>query len=114
MYLLCYNLFGDANLEVSEILQLVQKSMKDGNYDMVPTPKNRNSRRKYGLTLNDIEDLIFSLNEGNLVKGPEIDRDFPGEELFIFKKEIYCNVVFYIKLKFKDNQIKILSCHEDE
>lgn len=88
--------------------------MKSGNYDMVPTVKNRNSKRKYGLSQCDIEDYIASLEAENLYKGPEIDRDYPGEELFIFKKEIIDNVIFYTKLKYKNNQIKILSCHEDE
>ena len=88
--------------------------MKSGNYDMVPTAKNRNSKRKYGLLQYDIEDYIASLEAEDLYKGPEPDRDCPGEELFIFKKEIIPNVIFYTKLKYKNNQIKILSCHEDE
>ena len=76
--------------------------------------KNRNSKRKYGLSQYDIEDYIASLEAEDLYKGPEPDRDCPGEELFIFKKEIIPNVIFYTKLKYKNNQIKILSCHEDE
>ncbi len=88
--------------------------MNYGTYDMVPTVKNRVSKRKYGLSQFDIEDYIASLEEENLYKGPEPDRNCPGEELFIFKKEIVANVIFYTKLKYKNNQIKILSCHEDE
>lgn len=88
--------------------------MKSGTYDMVPTVKNRASKRKYGLSQFDIEDYIASLEEKDLYKGPELDRDCPGEELFIFKKEIIPNIIFYVKLKYKNNQIKILSCHEDE
>ena len=42
----------------------------------------------------------------------------PGEEVYIFKKRIKDDVVFYVKIK-KDNRvgynrIKILSIHEDE
>ena len=81
---------------------------------MVPTIKNKSSKRKYGLTQYDIEAYIASLEESDLYKGPEPDRDYPGEELFIFKKEIIPNVTFYTKLKYKNNQIKVLSCHEDE
>lgn len=81
---------------------------------MIPTEKNRNSKRKYGLSQYEIEDYIASLEVEDLYKGPELDRDFPGEELFIFKKEILPNIVFYTKLKYKNGQIKILSCHEDE
>lgn len=88
--------------------------MKDKDYDFVPTSKNRNSRHKYGLTQYDIEEFIASLEEEDIIKGPEVDRDYPDEELFIFKKEIIKDVKFYVKIKYKNNQIKIISCHEDE
>ncbi|MDD4036660.1 MAG: hypothetical protein PHS45_05015 [Bacilli bacterium] len=100
----------DANL----ILSKTKKAMQDASYDMVPTVKNRNSRRKYGLSLYDIEDFLSKLEVADLIQGPIVDRDYPNEELFIFKKEIIPNVIFYVKIKEKDNQIKILSCHEDE
>ncbi len=96
------------------MLVKIKAAMKSNNYDMVPTVKNRNSKRKYGLSQYDIEDYIASLEAEDLWKGPEPDRDCLGEELFIFKKEIKPKVIFYIKLKYKNNQIKILSCHEDE
>lgn len=96
------------------MLVKIKSAMKSKNYDMVPTAKNRNSKRKYGLSQYDIEDYIASLEADDLWKGPEPDRDCLGEELFIFKKEIKPKVMFYIKLKYKNNQIKILSCHEDE
>ena len=85
---------------------------------MIPTVKNRESRRKYGLTLIEIESFLKTIQEKDLFKGPEIDRDFPNDEIFIFKKRIIKGVNFYIKVK-KDttvsyDRIKILSCHEDE
>ncbi len=73
-------------LEVSDLLKLTKSSMKSGNYDMIPTIKNRVSKRKYGLSQFDIEDYIGSLEEEDLFKGSEPDRDCPKEELFIFKK----------------------------
>ena len=105
--------------------------MKSGNYDMVPTAKNRNSKRKYGLSQYDIEDYIASLEAENLYKGPEPElepRMFSfnspfgacpsckglGFKLKIDEDLIIPNVIFYTKLKYKNNQIKILSCHEDE
>lgn len=101
-------------LEVSDILKLTKSAMKSGAYDLVPTVKNRESKRRYGLSQFDIEDYIASLEKSDLYKGPEPDRDCPGEELFIFKKEIRPGVIFYTKLKCRNCQIKILSCHEDE
>ena len=101
-------------MEVMEILKKVKMSMKLRNYDMVPTAKNRISKRKYGLTQYDIERYIASLDIKDLYKGPIQDYDYPEEEVFIFKKEIKPQVIFYTKLKYKNKQIKILSCHEDE
>ena len=51
-------------LEVTELLNLVRKSIKTHKYDMVPTAKNRESKRKYGLTQLDIEYFILSLKVG--------------------------------------------------
>ena len=84
------------------------------SYDFVPTGKNKTSRRKYGLAMLDIEDYIANLNAVDLYEEPVEDRDYSNEELYIFKKEILQDVVFYTKIKIKNNQVKILSCHEDE
>ena len=99
------------------MVNLLHQSVRDRSYDMIPTAKNRNSRRKYGLTMYDLENYFMSITEEDLYAGPLGDMDFPGEELFIFKKEMMKNVIFYVKIK-KDSReydrIKILSCHEDE
>ena len=105
-------------MTVTQIINLLHKSVADKSYDLVPTEKNRNSRRKYGLTIYDIEDFFKSISETDLHSGPEIDRDKPNEEVFIFIKEILNGVNFYVKIK-KDSRvtydrIKILSCHEAE
>lgn len=105
-------------MTVTQIINLLHQSVADKSYDLVPTEKNRNSRRKYGLTIFDIEDFLMTITENDLYSGPEQDRDIPDEKVFIFKKEILEDVIFYIKIK-KDskvayNRIKILSCHEDE
>ncbi len=86
-------------MTTTEIINLLHKSINNKDYDMVPTTKNRNSRRKHGLTLYELEDFLLSINEEDLVRGPIKDRDLPSEELFIFNKEI-------------KHRIKILSCHD--
>lgn len=101
-------------MEVNDILKKLKKSIKNKTYDYVPTGKNKTSRRKFGLTMFDIEDFLLSIEKEDLDKGPVEDYDFPGEKVFIFKKEILTDVIFYVKIKEKNNQIKILSCHEDE
>ena len=105
-------------MTVTQIINLLHKSVVDKSYDLVPTEKNRNSRRKYGLTIYDIEDFLKSISETDLYSGPEVDRNMPNEEVFIFTKEILNGVNFYVKIK-KDgrviyDRIKILSCHEAE
>ncbi|MDO5568966.1 MAG: hypothetical protein Q4G04_02480 [bacterium] len=105
-------------MTVTQIVNLLHKSIANKTYDFVPTEKNRNSRRKYGLTMFDVEEFLLSISKQDLAKGPRSDRDVPGDEIFIFKKEILNDVTFYVKIK-KDkkvryNIIKILSCHEDE
>ena len=105
-------------MTVTQIINLLHKSVVDKSYDLVPTEKNRNSRRKYGLTIYDIEDFLKSISETDLYSGPEVDRNMPNEEVFIFTKEILNGVNFYAKIK-KDgrvtyDRIKILSCHEAE
>lgn len=105
-------------MTVTRIINLLHKSVEDGVYDLVPTEKNRNSRRKYGLTIYDIEDFLKTICENDLYSGPVIDRDKPNEEVFIFIKEIFKGVNFYVKIKkdstVKYDRIKIISCHEAE
>lgn len=103
-------------MTVTQIINLLHKSIADKSYDLVPTEKNRISRRKFGLTIYDIEDFLISISEEDLYSGPEKDRDRPDEEVFIFLKEILPGIQFYVKIK-KDSRvtydrIKILSCHE--
>ena len=92
-------------MDVTTIINLLHKSVSNKDYDFVPTANNKNSRRKYGLTLYDIEDFLKSITDGDLVSGPEIDRDMPSEKVYIFMKEIITGVTY---------RIKILSCHEAE
>ena len=74
-------------MDVTAIMNLLHKSVSNKDYDFVPTAKNRNSRRKYGLTLYDIEDFLKTITEEDLVSGPEKDRDMPNEKvIFLWKK----------------------------
>lgn len=86
-------------MTVTQIINLLHKSVADKSYDLVPTEKNRNSKRKYGLTVFDIEDFLLTISEVDLYSGPELDRDMPNDEVFIFIKEILDGVRFYVKIK---------------
>ena len=79
-------------MTVTQIINLLHKSIADKSYDLVPTEKNRSSRRKFGLTIYDIEDFLISISEEDLYSGPEKDRDRLDEEVFIFFKR---NITWY-------------------
>lgn len=79
-------------MTVTQIINLLHKSIADKSYDLVPTEKNRNSRRKFGLTIYDIEDFLISISEEDLYSALEKDRDKPSEEVFIFFKR---NITWY-------------------
>lgn len=81
-------------MTVTQIVNLLHKSVTEKTYDLVPTEKNRNSRRKYGLTIYDIEDFLKLISEVDLYSGPEIDRD--RQYLFLYEK---CLMVLISMLK---------------
>jgi len=104
-------------MTVEEFLEEAKKRIRNKKLDFVPTRKNRRSRQKYGLSMLDIEDTILQLTPSNLYKGPEIDRDYPDEILWIFKSKIkdHSEIIFYIKLKLKDRikeEIVCISFHD--
>ena len=81
-------------MTVTQIVNLLHKSVTEKTYDLVLTEKNRNSRRKYGLTIYDIEDFLKLISEVDLYSGPEIDRD--RQYLFLYEK---CLMVLISMLK---------------
>lgn len=101
-------------MSVEQFLKECKERVKNKKLDFVPAKKNKESRRKYGLTIYDIEDEILKLTTKDLHKGPEKDRDYPSEYLWIFKKVIM-GTIFYIKLKLRSNGIVVcISFHEDK
>ena len=71
-------------MTVTQIINLLHKSIADKSYDLVPTEKNRSSRRKFGLTIYDIEDFLISISEEDLYSGSEKDRDRPDGKCLFF------------------------------
>lgn len=65
-----YYVIGWYRLDVMQIIKLLHESVIDKSYDLVPTEKNRNSRRKYGLSVFDIEDYLLSITDSDLYSGP--------------------------------------------
>ncbi|MDD2391567.1 MAG: hypothetical protein PHU94_01340 [Bacilli bacterium] len=99
-------------MSVEKTLKTVIEIVNMGKFDFIPTSKNLVSKRKYALSHYDIEDFIKSLESTDLMEGPTEDRDCPGEYLYIFKREILPGILFYVKFKIKNGEVKCLSCHE--
>ncbi len=100
-------------MTVDEFLNECKRRVRNGKLDFVPATKNRISRRRYGFTILDIEDKILNLNSSDLHRGPEEDRDYPGEYLWIFRKMLL-GALFYIKLKLRNNdEVVCISFHKD-
>ncbi|OHE40946.1 MAG: hypothetical protein A2Y16_03190 [Tenericutes bacterium GWF2_57_13] len=87
--------------------------------NVINTAKNRETRFRLGITIDDQKRIIGNLVADDYLKGPEPDRDqtFPGD-VWIFKR-VEFNTTFYIKLKLiirGDNTnlaLIAISCHID-
>lgn len=72
--------------------------------------KNLTSLASLGLTPEIRKEILLSLTVDNYSSGPEPDRDFPGEVLWKFGKEVGDKQV-YIKLKIDDQgHRKVAKC----
>lgn len=106
-------------LLLEDFLKEAKQRVKDKKLDFVPTRKNRRSRQRYGISILEIEDTILKLTPSDLYKGPETDRDYPDEILWVFKRRTASceDILFYIKLKLRGTdkeEIVCISFHEDE
>lgn len=85
------------------------------SFCIVNTEKNRVTRYKLGITVQDQTDLIHDLTDFDYISGPEDDFDAsrPGQ-IWKFKKSAF-KTVFYIKIKIEDNgtEARAISCHID-
>ncbi len=103
-------------MNASEFLSKIKEIINEdpSKLDWVPTQKNRRTRQELGLSIQDIEDNIKNLEETDLFRGPEKDRDIPDELLYIFKKSLESQII-YIQLKLGNHKIVVcLSFHIDE
>lgn len=81
---------------------------------IINTPKNRKTRFKLGITVEDQKDIIRNLEASDYRSGPENDRDSSQlGEVWKFKRSEF-GKLFYIKIKIViSTEIKALSCHID-
>ncbi|MFA6866754.1 MAG: hypothetical protein WCR54_04470 [Clostridia bacterium] len=97
--------------EITDFLTIVKSA---DTLLIVKTDKNRETRYRLGITIDDQKNIIKGLTAQNYIKGPIPDYDPTKlEDIWIFKSYKYNNT-FYIKLKIiTKNKAKALSCHID-
>ena len=67
---------------------------------LIPRDINRQALKDLGLTKRNLEEILLGLTILDYCKGPDADRDQPGE-IWVFGKEVEGEDV-YIKLKVAD------------
>lgn len=84
--------------------------------NIIPRSKNYKTFLELGLNLENIREIILALSLVDYVKGPERDKDKPGE-IWVFGKQVM-QVEVYIKLKIaligKEKIAKCISFHVAE
>lgn len=83
---------------VLAFLEVLKRAVAEFGLFVVPRSENNNTLKQLGLTKRNQEDIIFSLTPADYVKGPEEDRDKPGE-IWVFGKRVgKCLLYFKFKI----------------
>lgn len=96
--------------KIREFLKEFKKIVSTGQgIDVIPRRENIDNLAQLGLTRKNRNDEIMTLSVADYCKGPEPDKDKPGE-IWIFGKQIGSKEV-YIKLKIAQvGDTKIAKC----
>ncbi|WP_027360416.1 type II toxin-antitoxin system MqsR family toxin [Desulforegula conservatrix] len=84
----------------SEFLKEFKKIASSRGIDVVPRRENNSALIEFGLTEKNRKEEILKLTSANYYRGPEADRDRPGE-IWEFRMDID-DIEVYIKLKIAD------------
>ena len=95
------------------IKTLVSSDINGEHFTMVRTKKNIDFMYEYGLSIEDVKNIILNLSTEDCFPGPENDRDLSYEG-WIFKfSPIFENVKLYIKIRVESSEKSVcLSVHE--
>ena len=95
------------------IKTLVSSDINGEHFTMVRTKKNIDFMYEYGLSIEDVKNIILNLSTGDCFSGPENDRDLKYEG-WIFKfSPMFENVKLYIKIRVESSEKSVcLSVHE--
>lgn len=92
---------------------LVSSDINGEHFTMVRTKKNIDFMYEYGLSIEDVKNIILNLSTEDCFSGPENDRDLKYEG-WIFKfSPMFENVKLYIKIRVESSEKSVcLSVHE--
>lgn len=95
------------------IKTLVSSDINGEHFTMVRTKKNIDFMYEYGLSIEDVKNIILNLSTEDCFSGPENDRDLKYEG-WIFKfSPMFENVKLYIKIRVESSEKSVcLSVHE--
>lgn len=95
------------------IKTLVSSDINGEHFTMVRTKKNIDFMYEYGLSIEDVKNIILNLSTEDCFSGPENDRDLRYEG-WIFKfSPMFENVKLYIKIRVESSEKSVcLSVHE--
>lgn len=95
------------------IKTLVSSDINGEHFTIVRTKKNIDFMYEYGLSIEDVKNIILNLSTEDCFSGPENDRDLSYEG-WIFKfSPMFENVKLYIKIRVESSEKSVcLSVHE--
>lgn len=95
------------------IKTLVSSDINGEHFTIVRTKKNIDFMYEYGLSIEDVKNIILNLSTEDCFSGPENDRDL-SYEVWIFKfSPMFENVKLYIKIRVESSEKSVcLSVHE--
>ncbi|MCH5465054.1 type II toxin-antitoxin system MqsR family toxin [Levilactobacillus tujiorum] len=95
---------------IRRFLQDFKKALSHGDWEIVQ--RRVEYAQATEMTPESIKIILMKLTPDDYVKGPELDRDRPGEYLWVFYKNDETEKRLYIKLKLMDGHAKVISFHE--
>lgn len=82
---------------VRAFLEVLKRAVSEFGLPVVSRTENNRTLAQLGLTKKNQEDIVFGLTPADYVKGPEPDRDQPGE-IWVFGKRVE-KCLLYLKFK---------------
>lgn len=92
----------------------VKTALSNRNIEWVP--RIYDGITELGLNLDGVCDILNELTPLNYYRGPSLDFNGDGTEIweFIYFLEDSQDISIYVKLKFQDNYCKVLSFHQSQ